>query len=147
MTARQKAPPVSDFWYDSTNWYDRTRIGVGGRGWLLARGSIVAWLYLVVAGLLEIGFALSLKASDGFSRLVPTVLFVIFAIASLGLLNVALKDLPVGTAYAVWTGIGAAGTALVGMLVLGDPATVARLGFIGAIVVGVIGLQVTGGGH
>jgi quaternary ammonium compound-resistance protein SugE len=107
----------------------------------------VAWFLLVVAGLLEIGFALSLKASDGFTRLVPTVLFVVFAIASLVLLNIALKDLPVGTAYAVWTGIGAAGTALVGMLVLGDPATGARLGFIGAIIVGVIGLQLTGSGH
>jgi quaternary ammonium compound-resistance protein SugE len=107
----------------------------------------VAWFLLVVAGLLEIGFALSLKASDGFTRLVPTVLFVVFAIASLVLLNIALKDLPVGTAYAVWTGIGAAGTALVGVLVLGDPATGARLGFIGAIIVGVIGLQLTGSGH
>ena len=105
----------------------------------------VAWLYLVIAGLLEIGFAISLKASDGFSRLVPTVLFLIFAIASLGLLNVALKDLPVGTAYAVWTGIGAAGTALVGMLLLGEPMALTRLGFIAAIVVGVIGLQLTGG--
>lgn len=110
-----------------------------------AKDATVAWFYLVLAGLLEIGFAVSLKASDGFSRLVPTVLFVVFAIASLVLLNFALKDLPVGTAYAVWTGIGAAGTALVGMLVLGEPTAPSRLGFIGAILVGVIGLQLTGG--
>jgi quaternary ammonium compound-resistance protein SugE len=106
---------------------------------------IMAWLLLVVAGLLEIGFALSLKASDGFSRLVPSVLFVVFAIASLVLLNISLKTLPIGTAYAVWTGIGAAGTATLGMVLLGEPLLVSRIGFIGLIVAGVIGLQLTGG--
>lgn len=106
---------------------------------------VMAWLLLFVAGLLEIGFALSLKASDGFSRLLPSVLFVAFAIASLVLLNLALKSLPIGTAYAVWTGIGAAGTAALGMLVLGEPVVASRIGFIGLIVAGVIGLQLTGG--
>lgn len=105
----------------------------------------MAWLILFVAGLLEIGFALSLKASDGFARLLPSILFVVFAIASLVLLNVALKSLPIGTAYAVWTGIGAAGTALFGMLFFGEPIAAARLGFIALIVAGVIGLQLTGG--
>ena len=105
----------------------------------------MAWLLLVIAGLLEIGFALSLKASDGFARLVPSVLFVIFAVSSLALLNVALKTLPVGTAYAVWTGIGAAGTALVGMTALGEPVTPARICFIALILAGVIGLQLAGG--
>ncbi len=106
---------------------------------------IMAWLMLIVAGLLEIGFALSLKASDGFSRLLPSVLFVVFAIASLALLSFALKSLPIGTAYSVWTGIGAAGTATIGMLVLGEPMLASRIGFIGLIIAGVIGLQMTGG--
>ncbi len=105
----------------------------------------MAWLLLVVAGVLEIGFALALKASEGFSRLVPTLLFLAFAAGSLGLLNLALRDLPVGTAYAVWTGIGAAGTALVGIAFLGESGDAARLVCIGLIVAAVIGLQVTGG--
>lgn len=105
----------------------------------------MAWLVLFVAGLLEVGFAVALKASDGFSRLWPTVLFVICALASLGLLNQAVKSLPIGTAYAVWTGIGAAGTALVGMLVFGESAQASRLVCIGLIVAGVVGLQLTGG--
>jgi quaternary ammonium compound-resistance protein SugE len=105
----------------------------------------MAWVLLVIAGLLEIGFALSLKASDGFSKLWPSVGFVVFAIASLGLLNLALKTLPIGTAYAVWTGIGAAGTALLGIVVFNEPLLASRLAFIGLIVAGVIGLQLTGG--
>jgi quaternary ammonium compound-resistance protein SugE len=104
----------------------------------------VAWLLLVVAGLLEIGFALSLKGSDGFTRLWPSLLFVGFGAASLGLLNLAVRDLPIGTAYAVWTGIGAAGTALVGVAFLGEPGDVARLACIGLIVAAVVGLQLTG---
>ncbi|MCC7372955.1 MAG: multidrug efflux SMR transporter [Chloroflexi bacterium] len=105
----------------------------------------MAWMMLLVAGLFEIGFALSLKASDGFSRLWPSVLAAVFAIISLVLLNLALKSLPIGTAYAVWTGIGAAGTAVIGMAVLGEPALASRIGFIGLILAGVVGLQVTGG--
>lgn len=105
----------------------------------------MAWVSLVIAGLLEVGFAIALKASDGFSRLWPTVLFIVFAIGSFGLLNLSLRTLPVGTAYAVWTGIGAAGTAVLGMAILGESASVARLVCIGLIVAGVIGLQLTGG--
>ncbi len=104
----------------------------------------MAWLLLVIAGVLEIGFALSLKASDGFSRLVPSLLFLGFGAASLGLLNLAVRDLPIGTAYAVWTGIGAAGTALIGIAFLGEPGEVARLLCIGLIVAAVVGLQLTG---
>ncbi len=104
------------------------------------------WMLLIVAGLLECGFALSLKASQGFSRPLPSVLFVLFAAGSFALLNLALRTLPVGTAYAVWTGIGAAGTAIIGMLLLGEPTTVARLVAISLIVAGVVGLQVTGAG-
>lgn len=105
----------------------------------------MAWIQLVVAGLFETAFAISLKQSHGFTRLVPSVLFVVFAVTSFVLLNLALRTLPVGTAYAVWTGIGAAGTALVGMLFLGEPAQVARIVSIILIVAGVVGLQLAGG--
>jgi quaternary ammonium compound-resistance protein SugE len=101
----------------------------------------MAWFLLVTAGLFETGFAVMLKLSHGFSRIGPTVLFAVFALASFGLLNLALRDLPVGTAYAVWTGIGAAGTATVGIVALGEPAEVLRIAAISLIVVGAIGLQ------
>ena len=82
-----------------------------------------------------------LKLSHGFTRLLPTILFCVFALASFALLNLALRDLPVGTAYAVWTGIGAAGTATVGILALGEPADALRIVAISLIVIGAIGLQ------
>lgn len=104
----------------------------------------MAWLFVVVAGLLEVGFAISMKESNGFSRPLPTVLFVVFAILSLAVLNLGLRDLPVGSAYAVWTGIGATGTLLVGMLFLHEPATVLRVSFVALIITGIIGLQVSG---
>lgn len=107
----------------------------------------MAWVYVVVAGVLEAGFAIALKASDGFSRLVPSVLFIAFAAASFTLLNLGLRTLPVGSAYAVWTGIGAAMTAVIGMLALGEPASALRIGAIALIVAGVIGLQLSGAGH
>jgi quaternary ammonium compound-resistance protein SugE len=106
----------------------------------------MAWVALVVAGCLETAFAVSLKASEGFTRLVPSVLFAVFAAGSFGLLTYALRTLPVGTAYAVWTGIGAAGTAAVGMIWLGDPVTVARMVSVLLIVAGVVGLNLSGGG-
>ncbi len=105
----------------------------------------MAWVLLVVAGVLETAFAVSLKLSDGFSRLVETVLFLVFSLGSFGLLSLALRSLPVGTAYAVWTGIGAAGTALVGIVALGESATALRIGAIALIVVGVVLLQQAGG--
>ena len=101
----------------------------------------MAWALLIFAGLLETGFAVMLKLSHGFTRVLPTVLFCVFGLASFGLLNVALRDLPVGTAYAVWTGIGAAGTAIVGMSALGEPADALRITAISLIVIGAIGLQ------
>jgi quaternary ammonium compound-resistance protein SugE len=101
----------------------------------------MAWILLISAGLLETGFAVALDRSEGFTRPVPTVLFALCAIASFGLLNLALKDLPVGTAYAVWTGIGAAGTAIVGMVALAEPATATRIVAIGLIVAGAVSLQ------
>lgn len=101
----------------------------------------MAWILLLAAGLFETGFAVMLKLSDGFSKLGPTILFAAFALASFALLNLALRDLPVGTAYAVWTGIGAAGTAIVGILALGEPAEALRIAAISMIVIGAIGLQ------
>ena len=105
----------------------------------------MAWLLVVVAGLLETGFAVCLKLSHGFTRLWPTVAFCIFALGSFGLLTLSLKKLDVGPAYAVWTGIGAAGTAVLGMLVLGEPAHALRIGSVALIVAGVVGLQLSGG--
>jgi quaternary ammonium compound-resistance protein SugE len=107
----------------------------------------MTWILLVVAGALETVFAVALKQSDGLSRLGWTALFVGAAAASFGLLTIALRDLPVGTAYAVWTGIGAAGTALVGIAFLGDAASAARLASISLIVGGVVGLNLAGAGH
>jgi quaternary ammonium compound-resistance protein SugE len=107
----------------------------------------MAWVAVVVAGMLEVGFALSLKASEGFSRLWPSVAFAAFGAASFGLLSWSLRSLPVGTAYAVWTGIGAAGTAILGMVFFGEPRDAGRLVAIGLIVAGVIGLRLVGGGE
>jgi quaternary ammonium compound-resistance protein SugE len=105
----------------------------------------MAWALVIIAGAFEIGFAIFLKWSDGFSKLWPSVLAVVFAVISLALLNYGLKTLPIGSAYAVWTGIGAAGTAILGMVALGEPVLASRIGFIGLIVAGVIGLQLAGG--
>jgi quaternary ammonium compound-resistance protein SugE len=105
----------------------------------------MVWLLLIAAGVLETGMAVALKASAGFSRLVPSIVFLVFGGASFGLLSLALRSLPVGTAYAVWTGLGAAGTALVGILFLGQPATALRIGCIALIVLGVVGLRVAAG--
>lgn len=101
----------------------------------------MAWIYLFVAGLFEIGWAVGLKYTDGFTRPVPTVLTVASMIVSLGLLGLALKTLPVGTAYAVWTGVGTVGTALLGIYLLGEPATAIRLACIALIVSGIVGLK------
>lgn len=102
----------------------------------------MAWSMLFVAGLLEVGWAIGLKYTDGFTRLVPSVLTIVSMIASVALLGLALKTLPVGTAYAVWTGIGTVGTAILGIWLLGDPATTLRLVCIGLIVAGIVGLKV-----
>ncbi|OYW65522.1 MAG: QacE family quaternary ammonium compound efflux SMR transporter [Bosea sp. 12-68-7] len=101
----------------------------------------MAWLYLFIAGLFEIGWAIGLKYTQGFTRLMPTVLTLASMAVSLGLLGLALKSLPVGTAYAVWTGIGTVGTAILGIVLLGEPATALRLACIGLIVAGIVGLK------
>jgi quaternary ammonium compound-resistance protein SugE len=104
----------------------------------------MAWVLLVAAGLLEIVWALLLKESDGFSKLWPSIGFGIAGLGSIIGLALALRELPVGTAYAVWTGIGAVGTAVFGVLLLGESAAAARLGSITLVVLGVAGLYAFG---
>ena len=106
----------------------------------------MAWLLLGVAGVLEIVFALSLKASEGFTRPVPGLITVAAGVSSVFLLSLALRTLPVGSGYAVWTGIGAAGTAILGIVIMGDSATPLRLLCIGLILAGVIGLKLVSAG-
>ena len=101
----------------------------------------MAWLLILIAGVFEIAWAVGLKYSDGFSRLVPSVLTVAAMAASIICLGIAVKSLPVGTAYAVWTGIGAAGTAVLGMYLFQEPATVLRLASIALVVAGIVGLK------
>jgi quaternary ammonium compound-resistance protein SugE len=101
----------------------------------------VAWGILVVAGLFEIGWAIGLKYTDGLTRPWPTVWTALSMLISVVLLGIAMKDLPVGTAYAVWTGIGAVGTVVLGILLFGDPATAGRLSCIGLILAGIVGLR------
>ncbi|MRG54120.1 quaternary ammonium compound-resistance protein SugE [Phyllobacterium sp. YR620] len=101
----------------------------------------MAWIILVAAGLFEIGWAIGLKYTDGFTRLTPSILTAGSMVISVVLLGLALRDLPVGSAYAVWTGIGTVGTALLGMYLFAEPATVVRLVCIGLIVAGIGGLK------
>jgi quaternary ammonium compound-resistance protein SugE len=101
----------------------------------------MAWTILLIAGLMEIGWAIGLKYTEGFTRLVPSVLTLLSMLGSIVLLGLALKTLPIGTAYAVWTGIGAVGTATLGIILFGEPATALRLSSIGLIVAGIIGLK------
>jgi quaternary ammonium compound-resistance protein SugE len=101
----------------------------------------MAWIYLFFAGLFEVGWAIGLKYTDGFTRIVPTIWTVASMIVSLALLGLALKTLPVGTGYAVWTGIGTVGTAILGIVLLGEPATALRLACIGLILAGIVGLK------
>jgi quaternary ammonium compound-resistance protein SugE len=101
----------------------------------------MAWLYLFIAGLFEVAWAIGLKYTEGFTRLVPSIWTVTSMVLSIVLLGLALKSLPVGTAYAVWTGIGAVGTAALGIYLFGEPATAARLASIGLIVAGIVGLK------
>ncbi|WP_440989880.1 quaternary ammonium compound efflux SMR transporter SugE [Haloarchaeobius baliensis] len=104
----------------------------------------MSWGILVVAGLFEIAWAVGLEYSEGFSKPVPSALTVLALAISMLLLARAVESLPVGTAYAVWTGIGAVGTAILGVLLFDEPATLARAGFVGLIVAGIVGLHSTG---
>lgn len=99
------------------------------------------WIILIIAGILEIGWAIGLKYTDGFSRLVPSIITIFFMVISMGMLAYAVKSLPVGTAYAVWTGIGAVGTAIAGIILFNEPRDLIRIGFIALILIGIIGLK------
>jgi quaternary ammonium compound-resistance protein SugE len=101
----------------------------------------MAWVYLIIAGLFEIVWAIALKYADGFTRLWPSAIAVAGMIASVLLLELSLRQLPVGTAYAVWTGIGTVGAAVLGMVLFQEPATAIRIGCIGLIVCGIAGLK------
>ena len=101
----------------------------------------MAWAYLFLAGLLEIVWAIGLKYTEGFTKLWPSVITIVAMIVSVWLLAVALRTIPVGTGYAVWTGIGAVGTAILGIVLFAEPTTAARLACIGLIVAGILGLK------
>lgn len=101
----------------------------------------MAWVYLVIAGLFEIAWAIGLKYTEGFTRILPTALTLGAMVLSVVLLGLALRELPVGTGYAVWTGIGAVGTAILGIVLFAEPATALRLLSIGLIVAGIVGLK------
>ncbi|ARM31861.1 multidrug efflux SMR transporter [Prosthecochloris sp. HL-130-GSB] len=107
----------------------------------------MAWIYLLVGGVFECAWAVSLKLSDGFSRPVPALVTVVTMLISLWMLSLAMKTLPAGTAYAVWTGIGAAGVALIGMFVFGESRELLRIFCIFLIVVGVVGLRLVSSGQ
>ena len=102
---------------------------------------MMSWAYLVIAGALEIVWAIGLKYTEGFTRLVPSAITIVAMVASVWFLALALRTIPVGTGYAVWTGLGAVGTALLGIALFAEPATAARLLCIGLIVAGILGLK------
>jgi quaternary ammonium compound-resistance protein SugE len=101
----------------------------------------MAWVYLFIAGLLEIGWAVGLKYTEGFTKLTPSIFTLVSMAGSMALLGLALRNLPLGTAYAIWTGIGTVGTAIAGMIMLGEPAGAMRLMCIALIVAGIFGLK------
>ncbi|MET9498841.1 quaternary ammonium compound efflux SMR transporter SugE [Streptomyces sp. NPDC006552] len=105
----------------------------------------MAWILIVIAGLLEVAWSVGMKYTEGFTRLWPSLFTGAGIVASMLLLSYAAKSLPIGTAYGVWVGIGAAGAAIVGMLVLGEPATAARVFFIALLLVAIVGLKATSG--
>jgi quaternary ammonium compound-resistance protein SugE len=110
---------------------------------LAAHDLIMPWLHLFIAGLLEIVWAIGLKYTEGYTKLVPSVITIAAMIASVVFLGLALRAIPVGTGYAIWTGIGAVGTAILGVLLFSEPATPARIGCIALIVAGIVGLKLS----
>ncbi len=103
----------------------------------------MSWIILFIAGLFEVCWAIGLKYTDGFSRPLPTALTVGAMLVSLGLLGLAMKELPLGTAYAIWTGVGAVGTVIAGIILFGEAVTLIRLGSVALIVCGLIGLKLS----
>jgi quaternary ammonium compound-resistance protein SugE len=104
---------------------------------------VTAWIVLIVAGMFEVGWAIGLKYTEGFTRVVPTVLTIVAMVLSMGLLGLAVRSLPIGTAYAVWTGIGTIGTVVLGMWVFDEPASFLRLFCVGLILAGIFGLKLS----
>jgi len=102
---------------------------------------VTAWVYLIVAGVLEVGFASMLKLTDNFTKLIPTLIFLVFAVSSFYSLTKAVETIPMGTAYAIWTGIGAFGTILIGIFFYSEPASVLRLFFLFTLVASIVGLK------
>lgn len=105
----------------------------------------MSWILLVIAGLCECGWAIGMKYTEGFTKPVPTVVTVALLVASMTMLGVAVRNLPIGTAYGVWVGIGALGTAALGIALFGDPVTPARIGFLALLLVAIVGLKATSG--
>ena len=105
----------------------------------------MAWTLLIIAGLFETAWAVGLKYTEGFTRLLPSLLTGGAIVVSMGLLGIAARDLPIGTAYAVWVGIGALGAAILGVLLFAEPVTLARAGFLLMLLVAIVGLRLTGG--
>ncbi|CAM3646161.1 quaternary ammonium compound efflux SMR transporter SugE [Mesobacillus zeae] len=105
----------------------------------------MAWVLLFIAGLFEVVWSIGLKYTEGFTKLWPSVITVVGMIISFYFLSAAVKTLPIGTAYAVWTGIGAAGAVILGIILFGEPKSMLRLAFVGLILVGIIGLKATSG--
>lgn len=103
----------------------------------------MAWIILIIAGLLEVAWAIGLKYTDGFTKFWPSALTIAAIVASMYLLSVAAKSLPIGTAYAVWVGIGAAGTAILGIALLKEPVTIGRIAFLSLMIVSIVGVKVT----
>ena len=103
----------------------------------------MSWIILLLAGLFEVGWAVGLKYTDGFTRPLPTLLTVTAMLISLGLLGLAMKELPLGTAYAIWTGVGAVGTVIAGIFLFGESMALLRLASVALIVVGLIGLKLS----
>jgi quaternary ammonium compound-resistance protein SugE len=106
-----------------------------------------AWVILLIAGILEIGWSVGLKYADGFSKPVPSVLTVLAMVVSMFLLGKAAQTLPIGTAYAVWVGIGAAGAAMFGIFLFKEPASLMRIAFLGLLVISIVGLKLTSAGE
>lgn len=105
----------------------------------------MAWLILIVAGIFEVGFAIGMKYTDGFTKPLPTVLTVLSVVISMVLLGIAMKTLPAGTAYAIWTGIGTVGTVILGIILFQEPVTVVRMLCVALIIGGLVGLKMTHG--
>ncbi|MBN9399575.1 MAG: multidrug efflux SMR transporter ['Candidatus Kapabacteria' thiocyanatum] len=105
----------------------------------------MAWLILIVAGIFEVGFAIGMKYTDGFTKPLPTILTVLSVVISMVLLGIAMKTLPAGTAYAIWTGIGTVGTVILGIILFQEPVTVVRMLCVALIIGGLVGLKMTHG--